>query len=340
MMFTSNSSLELIMIISTFLSAFMESDTLSIPLSRVPVVVKNATDTQNATSVNEGGKEVTESVSGARGKPNVAGSTPSTQTRRLMPAGNGTVSGQPNVTMRIVGGVRVDIRDFPYQAIVLGKIGEDTSFCGGSIISNKWILTAAHCVKRPDGSWFDIRDLKVAVGIDYFKHPKTLRVIDYQRLPGYDGNSAVDDIALVKLERELEFSDRIQSVRLPTKFEEKKYEDMRHKAWVSGFGRKKFKGKAEPYLRAVAITIYPDEVCTALSGTFRSPMVMCAGQLAGGKDSCLGDSGGPLVIQDDTGPVVVGIVSIGYGCGDIGKLGEYVRVSHYIDWIYSILSSK
>ena len=62
--------------------------------------------------------------------------------------------------------------------------------------------------------------------------------------------------------------------------------------------------------------------------------MVCAGPLAGGKDSCQGDSGGPLVIKDDANTAIIyGVVSWGIGCGSANYPGVYARVTKFVDWI-------
>ena len=65
--------------------------------------------------------------------------------------------------------------------------------------------------------------------------------------------------------------------------------------------------------------------------------VLCAGGGTSGRDACRGDSGGPLRVETDDGPRLVGVVSAGEGCSAPGVPGLYTRVSHYIDWIDSIV---
>lgn len=86
-----------------------------------------------------------------------------------------------------------------------------------------------------------------------------------------------------------------------------------------------------PILNKVDLPLQSDEVCESVwGGAFTAGQKLCAGTLAGGRDTCHGDSGAPLVVDG----VVVGIVSFGEGCGQVDRLGVYVRVSHYVKWIH------
>lgn len=239
------------------------------------------------------------------------------------------------VKMRIVGGFRADIRDFPYQVMVTSRTG---SLCGGSIISKKWILTAAHCLAK-EGRMKSAQEVQVAAGTDD-AWARGTPIASFHIHPEYDisgrDTTFKHDIALIELRGNLRYSDRVQRVALPHPGEEKQYAGQTDQALVSGFGLTSARGRTADRLRAVALTIWSDRECTskahvAIQYTF------CAGHAAGGKDSCSGDSGGPLIVRSKEGPVIVGVVSSGPDDCASGEPGLYTRVSYYTKWICGIM---
>ncbi|XP_014662805.1 PREDICTED: trypsin-1-like [Priapulus caudatus] len=114
-------------------------------------------------------------------------------------------------------------------------------------------------------------------------------------------------------------------------------------ATVSGWGTTSEGGNTSPELRCVDVPIVTNSACNAAYGSITSNM-LCAGYDAGGKDACQGDSGGPLVINHscnsmstdaDGDPLLVGVVSWGYGCAAAQYPGVYARVSALRGWVDS-----
>ncbi|XP_022921276.2 trypsin-7-like [Onthophagus taurus] len=223
---------------------------------------------------------------------------------------NGNVI-QQDIDGRIVGGIPANIEDFPYQ-ISLQYRGQHA--CGGSIISSKFVVTAAHCT---DGA--KAESLSVRVGsTSYRDGGKIIQIQKIIQHPSYD-NSVIDyDVSILELKDELEFNENVQAIKLAEN-------DVgpNHFAVVSGWGTLKENGKLPSELQQVFVPILSNEECRDFYGEKRiTDRMLCAGYTEGGHDSCQGDSGGPLVYKD----TLIGIVSWGIGCARPNYPGVYTSI--------------
>ncbi|XP_055590619.1 trypsin-1-like [Uranotaenia lowii] len=219
----------------------------------------------------------------------------------------------------IVGGFPIEIAKVPYQVSL--QI-DGSHLCGGSIISSKWILTAAHCTKLGYTDRFSVR-------IGSTKHAgggQVLKVVKVVFHPRYSGNDpAIYDLSLVELEHELQFNSSIKKIKLARG--EPKAGSM---GLVSGWGDTHSPWESNAILRATHVPIVTRDDCSKAYGARIPESMICAGFLwQGGKDSCQNDSGGPLVIDGQ----LVGVVSWGEGCALAGYPGVYSNVAAVLDWI-------
>ncbi|XP_053594601.1 uncharacterized protein LOC103570336 [Microplitis demolitor] len=240
------------------------------------------------------------------------------------------ITGYPNnfprdwSNSRIVGGEDVNIEEVPYQVSVQLR---GRHWCGGSIISNNWVLTAAHCTQLPQrkysiraGSVWDDRDGNV------YEVDKIINYHDYS--DHYD--VPAKDISLVHVRKPFVFDETCQIIELPDQGEKVKIGAY---SVVTGWGvTKKFPISGR--LQAVSVPIISIKSCRKAYEFADIPDhgVICAMAPEGGKDSCQGDSGGPMVVDRR----LVGIVSWGVGCALPGNPGVYTEVQYYRDWIKSI----
>ncbi|KAG5321096.1 EAST protease, partial [Pseudoatta argentina] len=258
-----------------------------------------------------------------------------------------------DLSQRIVGGERTDLDEFPWMALVeYQKPNGRTTACGGVLISKRYILTAAHCVKGKDlpATW---RLSSVRLGeynTDTDKDcvpdsenseicaddPITVGVEEQIAHENYRPTSRDQryDIALLRLSRDVPFTRYIQPICLPSN------SSLGGKLFVAGWGKTETSSASNIKLK-LALPLAEKSLCdqTYVSAGVRLGLgQICAGGQKG-KDSCRGDSGGPLMalerIADGTGKwTAVGVVSFGPSpCGMQGWPGVYTKVSDFVPWI-------
>ena len=235
-----------------------------------------------------------------------------------------------NKKQRIVGGNPVNIANFPYYV----RFNLGGYLCGGSILNEEWILTAAHCVigENPANCFAYIMPQNRNDTTEEFNF---VEIIVHEN---YNNYTLDNDIALVRVDitsRNLFSNTDAKSVGLPNSDSEVANET---NSVVCGFGTTSSGGSLPSSLQAVGVQIVncspPDN---SYSPNEITDNMICAG--SNGLDSCQGDSGGPIVINCTSnidcsnGIEQIGIVSWGYGCGAQGYPGVYTKVSKYINWI-------
>ncbi|XP_030648298.1 transmembrane protease serine 2 [Chanos chanos] len=239
----------------------------------------------------------------------------------------GTMVSSPRT--RIVGGNEVAGNGaWPWQVSLHAR---SRHVCGGSIITNRWILTAAHCVEdisRPE-EWTVYAGYLYQYEMTPSRGYSVERIISHQYNPNTDDN----DIALMKLTRSLQFSDSVRPVCLPNAG---LHFVAPQTCYITGWGAVMFGGSATQELREARVNLIDRTVCNGrqVYNGLITPSMICAGRLQGGVDSCQGDSGGPLVTQEDSLWWLVGDTSWGDGCAFVNRPGVYGNVSYFLDWIY------
>lgn len=241
--------------------------------------------------------------------------------------------GRQKTTSRIIGGKPSKLGEWPWQASLQFK---GSHVCGGVLISEVFLLTAAHCMPSNDESSLIASNWKVYVGVVYLNTlPTPHKVKRIIMNENYDEETNDHDIALFRLETPMEFNENNRPACLPTYNQEWKHGTQ---CFTSGFGTTDpGSNDVSPTLMDVSVQIIASNMCNSpksYQGSVTSNM-LCAGHLDGGRDSCQGDSGGPLVCEKSGIWTLAGITSWGSGCGEKNKPGVYTSVTSYLPWIYS-----
>jgi len=194
-------------------------------------------------------------------------------------------------------------------------------------------LTAMHCVQ--DGN--ELASVKVAVGEHNIKQDiesHKAQAINVERIitrSDYNQNTITNDIAILKLSKDVVFNDNVVPACLPST-SSNSYTN--YDATVSGWGTTSESGSTSNVLKETTVKIVPnsDSTCSYYNQGSPLPNTKLCGYKYG-TDSCQGDSGGPLVVKEDGRFTVVGVVSYGHGCARPNVAGVYARVTTYLDWI-------
>ncbi|XP_046998024.1 trypsin-7-like [Schistocerca americana] len=257
------------------------------------------------------------------------------QSRQRANAALVAACGVPNRRQRIVGGNVTRVNEFPWVA-ALSRRGK--FYCGGTLISRHHVLTAAHCV---DG--LRSQDILVTLG----EHDRGVQnesaslergVADWQRHDNFSIFTFNHDIALIRLDKPVDFGTSVRPACLPVD-NTADYTD--RVAIVTGWGRVEERKPTSATLRKVAVPIMSMEKCRRAGYPSEriTDNMICAGYPQGKRDACQGDSGGPLHVDNKNGSMeVIGIVSWGRGCARPNYPGIYTRVANYLPWLHQRLA--
>ena len=201
-------------------------------------------------------------------------------------------------------------------------------FCGGSLVREDWVVTAAHCVQGTSPN-----SIEVVIGLHNVNGTtgqQTRNVSEIIIHPQYSNNSLNNDYALLRLSSPIT---DFEPIKLVTSDDHDNEPVM---STTMGWGATSSGGSSSSVLREVDVPI--DDSCGNYSNSEITNHMVCAGFNSGGYDSCQGDSGGPLIMTNDEGEYeLIGIVSWGYGCAEPNYPGVYSKIHSRLDWFFQYI---
>ncbi|XP_041059061.1 acrosin-like [Carcharodon carcharias] len=245
---------------------------------------------------------------------------------------------EEDLNLEILGNHDADLGAWPWlvSVQVASKDGTYGHTCGGSVIDNYWVLTAAHCFKAKIAN--NVEKIMLVFGLQqisrFSKDTYARPVAEVIKHENYNPDTESNDIALIKVTDPIVFTDYVQPVCL----QYQKLDIAELKPCVTaGWGMVEGKGRRKDVLQEQEISIIPTAICNQgdwYNGSL-SDQVLCAGFKWAGPDRCQTDSGGPLVCKVlGAGKFYqLGVTNWGLGCGHKAHPGIYTSVRKYIEWI-------
>lgn len=241
----------------------------------------------------------------------------------------------------IVGGTQAPAGKWPFQVALLDSKTANNyyaQFCGGTLVSALFVVTAAHCVYGTAASRIDVLTNTQSLSSGGVRH----KIAAIRMHPNYNDNTTDFDIAVIKLQTPA--SGITKFAQLLSAANENTLAPVGELTFVTGWGSRNANGGSYPTsLYQVQVPIVSRTDCNdanSYAGAITQRMI-CAGYTQGGKDSCDGDSGGPLTVQDNAGDyrILAGIVSWGDGCAQKNLFGVYSRVAVLSKWANNTIAA-
>ncbi|XP_062122474.1 serine protease grass [Drosophila sulfurigaster albostrigata] len=254
------------------------------------------------------------------------------------------------LNQRVANGYEVQLSSRPWMALLrYQSLGQSRFLCGGTLISNRYILTAAHCVYGYQDQLYEIRlgEHRISTERDCRQQGRKEKCAPPVNDLGiekillhekYDSKTNINDIALLRLNATVTFQKHIKPICLPITDELKQQAETLSDYFVTGWGTTE-NGSSSDVLLQASVPIQPRSACSRAYRRDVPDSQLCVG---GGdlQDSCKGDSGGPLqapalyLDMYKLRMVEFGIVSMGViSCGQISLPGLYTNVAQYVQWI-------
>lgn len=238
-----------------------------------------------------------------------------------------TVNASLNPAFRIVGGVLEKKGRSPWQVLV--RRSDGYGFCGGTLVSDQWVVSAAHC--------FDEAADHVTIGdFDKQRPDPGEQLIKVQKVivhPHFHSFTFDSDIALLYLARPVVRGPTTLPACLPDPHLSKYLLQEGNRGVVTGWGVTRYLGRSSRFLRKVTLPVVSYRDCTASTEQVITDNMFCAGYLDVNMDACSGDSGGPFMVNYRGTWFLTGVVSWGEKCAAKGKYGVYARLGNFLSWM-------
>nr|XP_033798739.1 chymotrypsin-like protease CTRL-1 [Geotrypetes seraphini] len=240
--------------------------------------------------------------------------------------GCGTPAIKPTISNynRIVNGESAVPGSWPWQVSL--QDGNNFHFCGGSLINQNWVVTAAHCSVSPSRHRVVLGEYDRSSSSEQVQVKTISRAITH---PYWNANIINYDITLLKLSSPVQLNSRISPVCLAATSD---VLPLGITCVTTGWGRLSGSSNATPAkLQQVALPLVTVDDCKKYWGSRITDVMICGG--SAGASSCQGDSGGPLVCQKGNTWTLIGIVSWGTSNCNVRAPGVYARVTKLRSWI-------
>ncbi|CAG9770112.1 unnamed protein product [Ceutorhynchus assimilis] len=231
-----------------------------------------------------------------------------------------------NSLVRIVGGQQASPNQFPYQVALYIKYKMTEIFCGGSLVSANYVLTAAHCAEGAISIDIILGAYNVSDTSENTQQHQTSTT--YKVHPEWDSSALINDLALIKLSTPAKINSSVQIIALP------KGNDSYAGSTgvITGWGKTTdAQNTVTDILRYATNNIYSNSECKSVdsdySGIIKNTHLCLSGE--GQTSICKGDSGGPLV----SGSTQIGISSFSYKSCEASKPSVFTRISEFKEWI-------
>jgi len=235
-----------------------------------------------------------------------------------------------SIGSRIINGEPAIAGEYPWMAAIYFTTPERTSFCGGSLIAERWVLTAAHCVYGANNFTVYLGSTSLTLNDP---HRVIIQTSDYHVHPDYVQSTLDNDIGLINLEFPVIFTDYVKPIVLDTK-----YLITGVPSLIAGWGTTSDASTSiSPDLHYITLLTISNNECTYYYGNAITYKMICAVGI--GQSTCAGDSGSPLVSYEADGtPVHVGIASFvsSTGCESSYPSG-HTRTSIFKTWIDGVI---
>ncbi|XP_017444409.1 glandular kallikrein-12, submandibular/renal isoform X1 [Rattus norvegicus] len=249
----------------------------------------------------------------------------------------GRIDAAPPGQSRVVGGYKCEKNSQPWQVAVINRY-----LCGGVLIDPSWVITAAHCYSHALSNYHVLLGrnnlFKDEPFAQYrfvnqsFPHPdyNPFFMKNHTLFPGDDHSN---DLMLLHLSEPADITDGVKVIDLPTE-EPKVGSTCLASGWSS---TKPLEWEFPDDLQCVNINILSNEKCIKAHTQMVTDVMLCAGELEGGKDTCNGDSGGPLLCDG----VLQGITSwSSVPCGETNRPAIYTKLIKFTSWIKEVMKEN